>query len=464
MLLHYNFQNSKIGKAKINLIYSNNQTSKVTIINGTRLKIRYPYNIKNNLTSNVLVIQNLKFKSSEESEVPNTNRVEGISNGNTSHLKPKKNHILTRPNDKNKEKNYTQDRNYIKNDNKNINISENKNNKNKIISNFSADESKDGTLNKNYPSNYDLNKNLNNLNTNKMQSQRLNLKIKRKISPEGNDNFPDNLNNGLQYHYKNLDNNFFIDTNKNIDNIISPIVNLPGTVSKTKVLPSIINKNSTNSAMKIDNKKIDFSKFNNDKNSINNSISLYGESKIDNLIISSNKGLNENNVSQQISFPIRNNLNDIHIDENTKRIELNSPEKNGINFLKRLRHSNDKHQNNKIKYGVYSLRNKNNYLNKDLKEFNEVNLNNDNINYNLTSNQEELEKDFNSIIHTNENKCLNDNKMIVIPFQINKNSNERFSTLPNTSNNRYYLVNRFFIFIKSLYLKNLFLMKNCIIN
>ena len=55
MLIEYNLNNNKLGKAKVNIIYSKNQTlSKVTIINGTRFRINFPYSITNNKYSSPL--------------------------------------------------------------------------------------------------------------------------------------------------------------------------------------------------------------------------------------------------------------------------------------------------------------------------------------------------------------------------------------------------------------------------
>jgi len=67
MLIQYNVNNSKTGQARVNIIYSQNNTlSKVTIINGTRFKINYPYNLANNLSSNVLMVKNLKIGEKKE--------------------------------------------------------------------------------------------------------------------------------------------------------------------------------------------------------------------------------------------------------------------------------------------------------------------------------------------------------------------------------------------------------------
>ena len=61
MLLQYNLKNSKTGQTKVNVIYSKNHTlSKVTIINGKRFRINYPFNFTKNLTSNI-VVQKVKF-------------------------------------------------------------------------------------------------------------------------------------------------------------------------------------------------------------------------------------------------------------------------------------------------------------------------------------------------------------------------------------------------------------------
>jgi len=66
MLVEYNLNNTKLGRTKVNIIYSKNQTlSKVTIINGTRFRINYPYSLTNSLTnsltSNALTVKKVKF-------------------------------------------------------------------------------------------------------------------------------------------------------------------------------------------------------------------------------------------------------------------------------------------------------------------------------------------------------------------------------------------------------------------
>ena len=71
MLLQYNLNNPKIGQTNVNVIYSKNHTlSKVTIINGTRFRINYPYNITNNLSSNVMVVQKVKFADQMKNNSP----------------------------------------------------------------------------------------------------------------------------------------------------------------------------------------------------------------------------------------------------------------------------------------------------------------------------------------------------------------------------------------------------------
>jgi hypothetical protein len=57
MLFPYNQNNVISGKTKI----ENNTLSKIAVINGLKLKISYPYNFANNLSSKVYTVNNIKF-------------------------------------------------------------------------------------------------------------------------------------------------------------------------------------------------------------------------------------------------------------------------------------------------------------------------------------------------------------------------------------------------------------------
>ena len=115
MILQYNLNNSKIGQTKVNVIYSNNHNlSKVTIINGTRFRINYPYNLTNNLTSNVLVVQKVKFGNTSQIRSPkninnnpknlelNVRKVRILSNPPTEKIRQEKN--ITSPKKSNDER------------------------------------------------------------------------------------------------------------------------------------------------------------------------------------------------------------------------------------------------------------------------------------------------------------------------------------------------------------------------
>lgn len=76
MLLQYNFQNSNNGPTKVNVIYGKNQTLSKVIINGQRFHINYPIDLSNKLSSNVLVVQKIKFGDPNKNKSPNSNSME----------------------------------------------------------------------------------------------------------------------------------------------------------------------------------------------------------------------------------------------------------------------------------------------------------------------------------------------------------------------------------------------------
>jgi len=281
MLLQYNFQNSKIGQTKVNVIYSKNQTlSKVTIINGTRFRINYPYNITNNLTSNVLVIQKIKFgeaKLKSPVSIPS-----GATDSASLGLNIRKVRVLSQSVDKKLNEKSVKEKNFFNKSSMNNNI-----------------------ITNNHIGNYNEYLNPNNHNF----SGRVSLKITRKKSH-------DNLNSSslklkeVENFELDSNNNVKSNKNENLENsnnkskfnnnikIISPIMNMPLNITKTKVLPSI------------NNNKI-ASNYQNFRSSSSN--------------IQVNNG---NNNSNSIANP-----------------ELGSPGKIRMNFLKRLRYNNENGNN-----------------------------------------------------------------------------------------------------------------------
>jgi hypothetical protein len=134
MLIEYNLNNNKLGKAKVNIIYSKNQTlSKVTIINGTRFRINFPYNITNKVYSSPLTVKKVKFGNSNYIHSP-----KNLNNSNKTpelNIKKVKSSFPFKPieKDKDKEKKYSEKINKPK---ESIFIGQNystNNNKNKLI-------------------------------------------------------------------------------------------------------------------------------------------------------------------------------------------------------------------------------------------------------------------------------------------------------------------------------------------
>lgn len=97
MLLQFNLNNSKIGQTNVNVIYSKNHNlSKVTIINGTRFVINYPYNLTNNLSSNMMVVQRIKFNE----PLKNKSKQKTFENPKSVELNVRKVRMLSTSNEK----------------------------------------------------------------------------------------------------------------------------------------------------------------------------------------------------------------------------------------------------------------------------------------------------------------------------------------------------------------------------
>lgn len=311
MLLQYNFQNSRAGQAKVNVIYTRSQTlSKITIINGTRFRINYPYNFTKSLTSNVLVVQKIKFGNNQKNSNPmaSTNsNVISTENPNTNKndrgLNVRK--VLVSSLSKERNKNHFQ--NFLKKkvvDSENSPINNNENLKNKLI--------------------------INNLHV-----------------QDDFDNSKRNLNSkASEIVHEN--------ENRNINNLVSPIMNMPIQITKSKVLPSIHHKNSNS----------------NSTSTVKNLNNHAGHSNTNtNNLTSSNEKLyrNFNNIPNNLSSPanrvklsllkrIKNNSNNlsnrnsvngisVNLNASGKNYELNTnnlvSEKKEENFISNLEVDNN---------------------------------------------------------------------------------------------------------------------------
>jgi len=480
MILQYNFQTCKKGHEKVNHIDSKNQTSsKVTIINGTRFKIRYPYNIKNNLTSNVMVIESLKFGEAEKVKTPKLNRINGVPNCNSVHLKIKKVRILCQSMDKNIKKSFSND----KGGNNNYHIEN---------SNFHTNKLKERTANEtsqNPNNNFNCNDNIIrfiNEKRNKLQAQMPDSKMTwRKSLNRNNDNLTNNESVNFQSidsDYTNKNNNNIYYTNNSNNKFVSPIINLPTNISKSKVLPSIRNNNSSRIAVLKFKENIRTTNNNNHKNisdnlSYNNynyqntaNNEICGNEDLSNFYSEAhnlNTDLNLNYTNERLNFGLNskssvnvsNSKNNIH--RKSKYIDLSPQGGSGRNFLKRIRQNNQYGDTNSNKKGENSPRNKKQYyLNKDLKDFENVIIDN---NYNLLK-HETLEKEFKNVIHTSENIIFTErNSKVASPDSYAKNSsNELFKieknyTLQNNPNNKFFLVKLFlFDYFSNFFKKILF--------
>ncbi len=213
MLLQYNFQNSKTGQTKVNVIYSKNQTlSKVTIINGTRFRINYPYNITNNLTSNVLVIQKIKFGDNQKLKSSASISKSGNNNSNSLELNIKKLRVMSQSIDNKQQDKSNRDKNLF--------------NKSSLNNNFI----------KNVDSNNIQDKN-NYIYRNKLNSGKMNQTLRKKQTEE--------ILNSSNINYENYEvKNHTTNKKHGFEYAASPIMKMPLNMSKNKILPSINNKSS----------------------------------------------------------------------------------------------------------------------------------------------------------------------------------------------------------------------------
>jgi hypothetical protein len=337
MLLQYNFQNSKIGQTKVNVIYSKNQTlSKVTIINGTRFRINYPYNLTNNLTSNVLIIQKIKFGEAQKYKTPVL-----ISNVTADPqslgLNIRKIRVMSQSidnkkiNEKNKEKN-----NFNRSSNNNNNNNNNNNAFNDQINNRRSNHS--GSINLKLEKQNSYNNNLNNA-SDTGKNINLNSKDLEKYEADDYENF--NLYSNKNRNSKN--NNLPAALNSN-SNVVSPILNMPINIIKSRILPLIANKNGSSSNLqknsngnfgansnkdllsspgKIRMNFINKYRYNNDGNRVRPSLTGINQMQNEH---NSNNHLNEN-VSENIRYEGSPNTKKIVIDNKNEKnlIMQNNP-------------------------------------------------------------------------------------------------------------------------------------------
>jgi len=373
MLLQYNFQNSKIGQAKVNVIYSKNQTlSKVTIINGTRFRINYPYNIINNLTSNVLVIQKIKFGESNKLKSPVS-----ILNGNAEPpslgLNIRKVRVMSQSVDKKLQEKNKEKNNFFNpssNNSKVININGNNtsNNRDDVINqyignrrslqserlNIKLARKKSHELSNN--NNGKSNNAINGINGNESENN-LNLNIKDYEKFEGEEaNFNAvSIKNG-NFHQE----NYYAPSGNTISNVVSPIMNMPLNITKSIILPSIVGKNTSSS----------------------------------NQVKNSNVNMNNGDSSSA---------------ENPHKDSLCSPGKIRMNFINRFRYNNEGNPNRPSFNGVNSTSNNN--INININQTHDENSGNDfkpeNSRYegspNIRKNGFDIKIEKNLMIHNNQN-------------------------------------------------------------
>jgi len=216
----------------------------------------------NNLSSNVLVIQKIKFSESEKIKSP-VSISSGTAQPPSLGLNIRKVRVMNQSVDKNFTEKHKEKNHYFnKSSNSNINnhiVYNNNNNNSNSNSNFNSNSN---AYNENISNRRSLN------------SGRLNLNISKKKSNDNNNNINNNFcGNNLHVNKdsekleaeetSNLNVNINTNKNKNINlqennnfapvasngnpnsNVVSPIMNMPLIINKSKQLPSITNKNAS---------------------------------------------------------------------------------------------------------------------------------------------------------------------------------------------------------------------------